>query len=231
LIVGTQVVEERAEEVCLTTHVRCPACHLRMETAPPLQADQAELSWRKAQTKAGAAFVNWPHPEDDTRSFPCRRCATPIQRGKLVEGVYDERIPRWLYLELPAIAIAVGGLIGWALDAGFVLSAVAGVLAMAASARALFQLHHGVIENRRLRERQLEPMPLGIRSLALRASVLLAAAVFYRALGWSAVIAAAVAIVVASVSIEARADRRRREGSRSAIAEHNRREVERVSRR
>ncbi len=62
-----------------------------MRTAPQLQADQAELAWRKQHKKSGTVFIGWDEPEADARSFPCSTCGTPIesraaQRASYIAG-------------------------------------------------------------------------------------------------------------------------------------------------
>jgi hypothetical protein len=234
MIVGSLTVAKRVEEVCLTTHIRCPGCHLRMQTAPQLRAEQAELAWRRRQSETGSAFVNWTTPESDTRSFPCRRCGTRIEHGKLVEGAYAEGVSGALCLELPAIGAVTAWLVGWILGWGVAAAAIAAVVAIATSAGTLFHLHHAALENRQLRTRGLEPIPLGIRRLILQVSgllsVVIVGTVIYRSLGALSLVAAFVVTVVALIAVQARSNRRRQKEHWTDIAERNRRQVERVSR-
>jgi len=216
-------------------YVRCPGCHLRMETAAELEADQAELAWRTGQKASGAAFVNWPAPESDARTFPCRRCGTAIQRGALVKGTYNETIPRWLVVEVPVVAAATAYLIGWIFGWGPVAGIIAGAIACAASAKIFFDLHHGLTENHKLAQRGLPPTGFGlsggVKFIVSLLVVLGVAAGLYQSMGWFAVVIAVMVAIVVLVIISAIIGKRRDEAKKASIAEQNQEQIDRISRR
>jgi hypothetical protein len=199
-----------------------------MEATPALQADQAEWASRTRQQESGVAFVDWPTPETDTRSFGCSRCGTAIERGALVRGLYDEKIPGWLFVEAPLVAIGVGYLVGWLLEWGEIWGIIAGVVALAVSGKTFFSLHHDLIENRKLADKGLPRHQQSVVPAAtLIASLIVVpciATLLYRNMGWVAMSVAVVVMIAIGVGVETWRSRTRREALRSYVADSNRRQ-------
>ena len=225
-------------KISMAKYIRCPGCHLRMETAPALQADQAELAWRTKHQESGTAFVDWRAPEADTRSFPCARCGTQIERGALVKGLYNETSPPRLIVEVAGAAAVIAYVIGWLFEWGVVAGIIAGAAAAAAGARILFDLHHELTEKHKCAERGLPPIELGLGRVKFIGGLLAALGIatgFYRSMGWFALIVAVVSAIavwaIISVISDKRRDKRRGEAMKASVAEHNQQEIDRISRR
>jgi len=218
----------------VSKYVRCPGCHLRMETAPALQADQKGLAWKTKHEESGTAFVNWPSPESDPRAFPCSRCTTPIQRGLLVKGLYNETIPHPLVVEVPVVTVVIAYLIGWIFGWGIVAGIIAGAIAFWASTRIFFDLHHGLVENHKLVERGLPRIDLGLDGAAKLVGGLLVLGIatgLYQSMGWLAVVTAAVVVIAVLATINRIIEKRRHRAKHAFISEHNQQQMNRVSHR
>ena len=209
----------------MALHFRCPGCHLRMPAAPQIAVD-------RAHHRAGTAYVNAVSPADDTRSFPCKRCAEPIQRGKLVRGVHDERIPPWLILEAPVVASGFAYFTGWILDWGPVAGAIVGAIALMLGAFVFFHLHHDLIENRKLAQRKLPTTPFVLGGIVVLTAGLVAAlgagTWLYLHAGWLAAAGGVFVIFIVVMIVASNAGKPRRKSiSHAEIAEQNLRQVRR----
>ena len=141
----------------MASHMRCPACHLRLRATIKLLVEQAKLEWRQEQKKSGKKIADDPLPEDDARSFPCHRCGAPIEHGAMVRGAYDERLPLPVVLEVPLAGVATGFLFGTLYEWGTIAGIVTGLVGAAISMTILVPLHHNVSENRMLKRLGLPP--------------------------------------------------------------------------
>lgn len=222
----------------MTEFARCPVCHHRMKLADQLKADQAALAWRRREEKVGSAFVGYASPADDTRTFPCRICQTPIGRGDLVQGQYNEAIPRPLFVEVPGIAVGAGYLYGWVLQWGPLAGVGIALLATAIGAFLLFHFHHDLLQySKRSKLEHVSEYDSPNRK-AVWSPVLMflvsgvvapvAATLLY---GWGGVLGAAggviIALVLTVIVASASAGKSRRRSSMD-ISEQNRRELERA---
>lgn len=210
----------------MALHFRCPACHLRMKAAPQMLAD-------RAHHRTGTAYAGAAAPVDDTRSFACRRCDAPIERGKLVRGDYDERFPLWVVPVAPLLAAGLAYLAGWRLGWGDTAGIAVGVAALLLGRIALTGLHHGLIENRKLEAlgRPATPFLLGsaIVLIAGLVGALIVGTWLYAKAGWLAAAGglAALAVVILGVLGGAgyAAATKKRRATHAAIAAENRRQA------
>lgn len=192
-----------------------------MPTAPQLREDQREYAWRRSQERAGAAFVGFPHPEHDTRSFPCSRCGTGIVRGALVRGELNEYEPGWPLGAAFAIGCAVAALIWWTFGWGPIAAVVGLIAASAAMLGPLRRYWQTRIENQKLASFDL---PLQSNTELRNAGLILAGALMaaalvwtiYSSLGWPPFVISIVALIAAAVianALVARATRLRERAS------------------
>lgn len=209
-----------------------------MTMADQLKADQAALAWRRREENAGSTFVGYDSPADDSRAFPCRICQTPIVRGDLVLGKYNEVIPWPLFVEVPGIALGAGYLYGWVLQWGSLAGVGIALLAAAIGAFLLFHFHHDLLQYaKRSKLERISEYDLPNRKAVWSPVLMLlvwaivapvAATLLY---GWGGVLGAAGGVIIAFVltiivaSTSAGKSRRR---SSMDISEQNRRELERA---
>lgn len=222
----------------MTEFARCPVCHHRMKLADQLKADQAALAGRRREENAGATFIGYDSPADDTRAFPCRICQTPIVRGELVQGQYNEAIPRPLFVEVPGIAVGAGYLYGWVLQWGPLAGVGIAVLATAIGAFLLFHFHHDLLQySKRSKLERISEYDLpNLKAVWSPVLMLLvwaivapvAATLLY---GWGGVLGVAgglvIALVLTVIVASASAGKPRRRSSMD-ISEQNRRELDRA---
>lgn len=194
----------------MASHMRCPACHLRLRATMKLLVEQAKLEWRQEQKKSRNKVVDDPVPEDDARSFPCHRCGTPIEHGKMVRGAYDERVPAPVVLEAPLAGVAVGFLFGSLYGWGMVAGIVTGLVGAAISMTMLVPLHHNVSENRMLKRLGLPPAwGDWSEAIAFIAIVLVMpgiATLLYNMMGWTGLIGTTVVGIALLVYISFKGD-------------------------
>lgn len=207
----------------MTLYFRCPGCHRRMTAAPQLLADRAHY-------RAGTKYAGMVAPAEDMRAFPCERCETPIERGKLVRGHYDEKTPLWVAPAAAALAVALGYLAGWILDWGVEPGIVAGGLALATGWVLLYRLHHDLVENGKLSRLKLKTTPFVLGAAVVMIGGTVAALVLgtwlYRQFGWLAAAGGLIAIFIAVMAVvQSMGQPRRKRISYAEIAEENQRQA------
>jgi hypothetical protein len=210
----------------MAKQMRCPGCHMRLRPTLKLLVEQAKLECQQS----GGTFTDAPIPEAAAQSFPCQRCGTLFDRGALVRGKYDERLPLPVVLEAPLVGVMVGYLFGWLYGWGPFAGTVTGLVAAAFSLSMLIPLHHNRVENHMLGQLGLPSSRVdwseAIAFIAIALVMPGIATFLYRTMGWPGLISTTVVGIALLVYVSFMGDNDSSETVDEVIAPRDSQQVE-----